>query len=70
MKYLIILTLLFEINITSSQSGWFLQSSGTNNILYAVHFLNLNTGFTVRIPGRIYGITKSRTIPSTHDNPA
>ena len=52
-KHFILLVLLFlhfnpEMN---AQSGWYHQTSGTENILYGIHFSDANTGTA----GGIYG---------------
>lgn len=47
------------ITSSSSQTGWFHQSSGTSASLYDVFFLNENTGFIAGSLGRILKTTNS-----------
>src|SRR5438876_1748135 len=43
----ILIVIHFSFSIANSQSGWFLQISGTNYSLNATCLLNSNTGFVV-----------------------
>ena len=50
--YLLTIISLFGIS-TFSQSGWTEQNSGTNNDLFAIYFLNENTGWAAGKEGTL-----------------
>lgn len=60
MKYLIFILYIystFTVTNVNAQSGWFEQTSGTSQRLYAVQFVNENTGYAVGMSGIVIKTT-------------
>lgn len=59
MKVFIIIFLSLFANINNAQQGWILQSTGTNDSLRSVNFINLQTGWAAGTNGKIIKTTNS-----------
>jgi len=55
----IALAVILFSNLCYSQTGWYQVSSGTNKALLSLHFINLNTGFSVGTSGALLVTTNT-----------